>query len=118
MIEYDYSLGSERIKGKRNHSPTENVARSPSTSLEPNIVCRRSDVSEAFTIEDEQFLMFTRSSEDALREIFARFGIVQTCIVNVDKRHAFVKMLTRVDAKRARDGMEVFKSPDMQLRVS
>ena len=53
-----------------------------------------------------------------LREIFSRFGVVQTCIVNVDKRHAFVKMLTRVDAQRAKDGMETFKSTDMQLRVS
>lgn len=66
----------------------------------------------------KQPLSYTRSSEEALREIFARFGIVQTCIVNVDKRHAFVKMLTRVEAKRAKDGMEIFKSTDMQLRVS
>ncbi|KAL8950671.1 MAG: hypothetical protein Q9222_003308 [Ikaeria aurantiellina] len=56
-------------------------------------------------------------SEEALREIFSAFGVVQTCIVNVDKRHAFVKMVSRGDAQRARDGMERYRSPDMQLRT-
>ncbi|KAI4239550.1 MAG: hypothetical protein L6R40_005495 [Gallowayella cf. fulva] len=56
-------------------------------------------------------------SDDELREIFSQFGIVQTCIVNVDKRHAFVKMISRKDAQQARDGMERYKSPDMQLRT-
>ncbi|KAL8647656.1 MAG: hypothetical protein Q9226_006346 [Calogaya cf. arnoldii] len=56
-------------------------------------------------------------SDDELREIFAQFGIVQTCIVNVDKRHAFVKMISRKDAQQARDGMERYKSLDMQLRT-
>ncbi|KAL8996192.1 MAG: hypothetical protein Q9169_004258 [Polycauliona sp. 2 TL-2023] len=56
-------------------------------------------------------------SDDELREIFAQFGIVQTCIVNMDKRHAFVKMISRKDAQQARDGMERYKSPDMQLRT-
>lgn len=62
-------------------------------------------------------LIWCRSSEDILRGIFSAFGTVQTCIVNVDKRHAFVKMITRRDAMAAKDGMERFKSPDMQLRV-
>ncbi|KAL8755479.1 MAG: hypothetical protein Q9184_004787 [Pyrenodesmia sp. 2 TL-2023] len=56
-------------------------------------------------------------SEADLRDIFTQFGIVQTCIVNVDKRHAFVKMVSRKDAQLARDGMERYKSPDMQLRT-
>ena len=63
------------------------------------------------------FFFGRRSSEDVLRGIFSAFGTVQTCIVNVDKRHAFVKMITRRDAMAAKDGMERFKSPDMQLRV-
>ena len=58
------------------------------------------------------------STEEHLRGLFARFGIVQTCIVNVDKRHAFVKMLDRKDAERARDGMEDFRDGASQLRVS
>ena len=67
---------------------------------------------------DESLLTYWfRSSEEALRSIFAVYGVVQTCIVNVDKRHAFVKMLTRREAQLARDGMERYRSPEMQLRV-
>lgn len=57
------------------------------------------------------------SSEDVLRGIFQGFGIVQTCIVNVDKRHAFVKMLSRSEAMTAKEGMERYKSAEMQLRT-
>ncbi|KAL2810233.1 hypothetical protein BJX63DRAFT_402808 [Aspergillus granulosus] len=57
------------------------------------------------------------SSEAHLRSLFSRFGIVQTCIVNIDKRHAFIKMISRTDAVSARDGMESYKSGDMQLRT-
>ncbi|KAL3459860.1 hypothetical protein BJX64DRAFT_264252 [Aspergillus heterothallicus] len=57
------------------------------------------------------------SSEAHLRSLFSRFGIVQTCIVNIDKRHAFIKMISRGDAVSARDGMESYKSGDMQLRT-
>lgn len=64
------------------------------------------------------FLTNRSSSEDALRGIFSEFGLVQTCIVNTDKRHAFVKMLSRNDAMAAKEGMERYKSTEMQLRVS
>ena len=57
------------------------------------------------------------SSESHLRSLFATFGVVQTCIVNIDKRHAFVKMLTRKDAVAARAGMEDYKTGEIQLRV-
>lgn len=57
------------------------------------------------------------SSEAHLRSLFSPYGLVQTCIVNTDKRHAFVKMINRHDAVRAREGMEQFKSGDMQLRT-
>jgi protein NRD1 len=58
------------------------------------------------------------SSEAHLRSLFAPYGIVQTCIVNVDKRHAFVKMLYRKDAVIARTAMEEYKDGNNQLRVS
>ena len=45
-------------------------------------------------------------TEGEIRAIFSRFGRVQTCIVNQDKRHAFVKMLTRPDAVAAKEGMD------------
>ncbi|MCJ1374532.1 hypothetical protein MMC20_005764 [Loxospora ochrophaea] len=57
------------------------------------------------------------SSEDDLRSVFSAFGVVQTCIVNVDKRHAFVKMITREEAMAAKEGMERYKSAEMQLRT-
>ncbi|EEQ90495.1 hypothetical protein RJZ56_006741 [Blastomyces dermatitidis] len=57
------------------------------------------------------------SSEAHLRSLFGRYGVVQTCIVNIDKRHAFVKMINRHDAVTAREGMEQYKSGDMQLRT-
>jgi len=58
------------------------------------------------------------SSEAHLRSLFAKFGIVQTCIVNVDKRHAFVKMINRKDAEAARNGMEEYRDGTTQLRVN
>lgn len=58
------------------------------------------------------------TGEASLRQAFGRFGIVQTCIVNIDKRHAFIKMINRQDAEAARHGMEEYKLGDSQLRVS
>lgn len=55
--------------------------------------------------------------EAQLRALFNRFGTVQTCIVNIDKRHAFIKMVTRPDAIAARDGMESYRQGEMQLRT-
>ncbi|MCJ1312502.1 hypothetical protein MMC25_006176 [Agyrium rufum] len=55
--------------------------------------------------------------EDHLRDIFVKFGRVQTCIVNIDKRHAFVKMYTRDEAVAAKEQMDHFRSPEMQLRT-
>ncbi|KAL2066584.1 hypothetical protein VTL71DRAFT_2655 [Oculimacula yallundae] len=57
------------------------------------------------------------SSDHELRNLFSQFGRVQTCIVNKDKRHAFVKMITRQDAIAAKDAMEKNRAPDSQLRT-
>ncbi|KAJ4261458.1 hypothetical protein NW762_006883 [Fusarium torreyae] len=56
-------------------------------------------------------------SESELRGIFGRFGTVQTCIVNKDKRHAFVKMLTRQDAVSAKQGTEDSRNLEVPLRT-
>lgn len=63
------------------------------------------------------FANFHRSSEQELRNIFERYGKVQTCIVNKDKRHAFVKMISRTDAVSAKEAMEKNRTPDSALRV-
>lgn len=55
--------------------------------------------------------------ESELRNMFSRFAAVQTCIVNKEKRHAFVKMYTRKDAVCAKEAMEEGRSPDAQLRT-
>ncbi|POR38078.1 Rpb7-binding protein seb1 [Tolypocladium paradoxum] len=56
-------------------------------------------------------------SEAELRGIFNRYGTVQTCIVNKDKRHAFVKMLTRKDAVAAKEGTEDNRNLEVPLRT-
>lgn len=56
-------------------------------------------------------------TEGEIRSIFARFGRVQTCIVNQDKRHAFVKMLTRPDAVAAKEGMDSLQDPAAQSKA-
>ncbi|TPX11027.1 uncharacterized protein E0L32_008064 [Thyridium curvatum] len=56
-------------------------------------------------------------SEAELRAIFARYGEVQTCIVNKEKRHAFVKMYTRKAAVAAKEGMEDARTQELPLRT-
>ncbi|EAA27665.3 hypothetical protein GE21DRAFT_3315 [Neurospora crassa] len=56
-------------------------------------------------------------SEAELRSIFGRYGEVQTCIVNKEKRHAFVKMYYRQDAENAKKAMEENRGSDVQLRT-
>ncbi|KFY76571.1 hypothetical protein V499_03821 [Pseudogymnoascus sp. VKM F-103] len=56
-------------------------------------------------------------SDQELRRIFDQFGRVQTCIVNKDKRHAFVKMVSRQDAITAKEAMEGSRNPDSSLRT-
>lgn len=57
------------------------------------------------------FIGGASGTEGEIRNIFSRFGKVQTCIVNQDKRHAFVKMLTRPEAVAAKDGMDAGQDP-------
>jgi tryptophan 2,3-dioxygenase len=70
-----------------------------------------------YTHDDVLVLTTHRCSEAELRNIFTRFGAVQTCIVNKDKRHAFVKMLTRKDAISAKEGSEDNRGLEIPLRV-
>ena len=112
----DYRQRSPR----RRRSPTPPKA---DPSLPPpgprNIQWDRSMPSGSIKVLSRTLFVGGVTSSDAhLRGLFEKFGLVQTCIVNVDKRHAFVKMLTRKDAERARDGMEDYRDGSTQLRVS
>jgi len=59
----------------------------------------------------------TGIKEDDLRDLFCRFGYVQSCILNNEKRHAFIKMYTREDAIAAKEGMASYKWGDITIRV-
>lgn len=52
------------------------------------------------------FVGGTTCPERELREVFSRFGSVQSVICNPQKRHAFVKMYTRTESVRAKTGMD------------
>lgn len=52
------------------------------------------------------FVGGANGTQQEIQEVFERFGRVQTCIANRDKRHAFVKMTTRDYALAAKQGME------------
>ena len=52
------------------------------------------------------FVGGANGSQQEIQQLFERFGRVQTCIANKDKRHAFVKMTTRTHALSAKAGME------------
>ncbi|KAK5727880.1 hypothetical protein LTR17_012423 [Elasticomyces elasticus] len=52
------------------------------------------------------FVGGANGTQAEIQQLFERFGRVQTCIANRDKRHAFVKMTTRNHALSAKAGME------------
>lgn len=63
------------------------------------------------------FVGGTQCNERELREVFGRFGNVQSVIPNPNKRHAFVKMFTRAESEAARDGMETSQDPMIKERA-
>jgi len=56
------------------------------------------------------FVGGANGTQHEIQALFERFGRVQTCIANRDKRHAFVKMTTRNHALSAKQGMEDLQS--------
>ncbi|BFZ61075.1 hypothetical protein YB2330_002133 [Saitoella coloradoensis] len=56
-------------------------------------------------------------SESELRDLFGRYGAVQSVICNHDKRHAFVKLYQRPNAEAAKSAMEVYQHGDTTLRT-
>lgn len=57
------------------------------------------------------------ASESHLRSLFENFGVVQTCVVNRHKCHAFIKMLRRQDAVKAHTGADWFDSDEIRFRT-
>ncbi|KAK5172836.1 uncharacterized protein LTR77_002956 [Saxophila tyrrhenica] len=56
------------------------------------------------------FVGGANGSQQEINDLFERFGTVQTCIANRDKRHAFVKMTTREHALNAKENLERLQS--------
>lgn len=52
------------------------------------------------------FVGGANGTQQEIQALFERFGRVQTCIANRDKRHAFVKMTTRQHALAAKQGVD------------
>ena len=63
------------------------------------------------------FVGGTTCPEPELREVFARFGNVQSVICNPQKRHAFVKMYTRAESLRAKTEMETTQDQEILSRA-
>ncbi|KPI42199.1 Rpb7-binding protein seb1 [Cyphellophora attinorum] len=110
----------------RQRSPQGRRRRSPSPQKnEPNLPPAERNITYDPSLPAGSIKVMSRTlfvggvtqREPHLRDLFGKFGIVQTCIVNVDKRHAFIKMLTRKDAEKARIGMEDFREGNSQLRT-
>jgi protein NRD1 len=55
-----------------------------------------------------------RTSDHELKGFFGRFGGVQSCIVNHDKRHAFLKLISHQDAIATKTSVEAL--PDSEYR--
>lgn len=49
----------------------------------------------------------TKTNETELKNFFSEFGKVQSCIVNHDKRHAFLKLITHQDAIATKQTVEM-----------
>ena len=58
--------------------------------------------------------MLYRTSEAELKNFFRMYGGVQSCIVNHDKRHAFLKLISHVDAMATKQA--VWQLPESEYR--
>ena len=82
------------------------------TSIDPNLPKGNIKV-----LSRTLFVGGVACSDQELHRIFSRFGLVQSAIVNNEKRHAFVKMCNRNEAVAARDGMENMTDPEVTSKV-
>lgn len=57
------------------------------------------------------------AAEAQLRSIFEQFGSIQSCVVNSDRCHAFIKMISRQDAVKARTEAYWYDRDGIQIRT-
>ncbi|KAH6608111.1 hypothetical protein Trco_004424, partial [Trichoderma cornu-damae] len=108
----DYRQRSPRGRHGRSPSPPHEFQQEKWVEFDPTLPAGHIKV-----LSRTLFVGGVTCSEAELRGIFGRYGTVQTCIVNKDKRHAFVKMLTRQDAVHAKDAMEDARGLEYPLRT-
>ncbi|RFU76258.1 hypothetical protein TARUN_5961 [Trichoderma arundinaceum] len=108
----DYRQRSPRGRHGRSPSPSAEFQQEKWVEFDPSLPAGHIKV-----LSRTLFVGGVTCSEAELRGIFSRYGTVQTCIVNKDKRHAFVKMLTRQDAVLAKDAMEDARGLEYPLRT-
>jgi len=53
-----------------------------------------------------------KTNETELKQFFSRFGNVQTCIVNHEKRHAFLKLISHQDAHVTKQSVDKLPSDE------
>ncbi|KAI0181437.1 hypothetical protein GGR52DRAFT_37631 [Hypoxylon sp. FL1284] len=110
MEDRDYrARGSDyrqRSPGRRGRSPTPQQSFPPPPAEKWVEYDRSIPQGHIKVLSRTLFVGGVTCPESELRAVFNRHGQVQTCIVNKDKRHAFVKMVTRRDAVNAKDAME------------
>ncbi|TDZ46041.1 Rpb7-binding protein seb1 [Colletotrichum trifolii] len=110
-----------RDRDYRQRSPADRSGRSPparQTSREKWIDFDRSlGPGKIKVLSRTLFVGGVNIPEREVREFFGRYGPVQTCIVNKEKHHAFVKMITRQDAIRAKEARESVSDSDGSLRT-
>jgi protein NRD1 len=58
------------------------------------------------------FVGGVKTAEANLKAFFGQFGKVQTCIVNHDKRHAFLKMFSHEDAQATKQAVAGLSEAD------
>ncbi|KAF2671772.1 hypothetical protein BT63DRAFT_179435 [Microthyrium microscopicum] len=58
------------------------------------------------------FVGGVKTSETDLKTFFRQFGTVQSCIVNHEKRHAFLKLVTHADAMATRQAIWNLPEPE------
>ncbi|KAF2097101.1 hypothetical protein NA57DRAFT_41681 [Rhizodiscina lignyota] len=119
--------GRGRDRGHRRSPPGRQADRPPSPrqyntgagQMQPKYIKFEPDLPKGHikVLSRTLFVGGVSGSEHEIRDIFSRFGSVQTCIVNHEKRHAFVKMVNRPDAMAAKTGMEVEKNQDILAKA-
>jgi protein NRD1 len=116
-IAYDNKLREGHIKGTMPTTDLREVNSNSGCSAQQNPLCWRSPVIFCFVKSWFDYTVLTwvcRTSEAELKAFFRQFGGVQSCIVNQEKRHAFLKLVSHQDAMATRQA--VWNLPETEYR--